>query len=85
MNITSAFDHEISPLSESERAKLVRELQGVLDDIGIARFVGRINAGVIPSEVGLEVINAFVAAEERRPFVSRLAHSFLGRRDSFHS
>ena len=84
MNTTAVSHREVTALSDSDKVKQIEMFQAVLRDIGMARFVGRINAGVIPSEVGLEVINAFVSAEERRPFVSRLAHSVLGRRDSFH-
>lgn len=68
----------------AKRELEAHNLQDTIKEIGLARFVGRINSGVIPSDVGLEAVEFFVTQREHRPFVSRLVHSVLGRRDSFH-
>ncbi|MFW5333260.1 hypothetical protein [Hydrogenophaga sp. ZJX-1] len=59
------------------------ELLKTIEQIGIARFVGRINAGVIPTEQGYAAVEHFVAHAKERPFVSKVAHMVLGRVDSY--
>lgn len=51
--------------------------------IGLARFVGRINAGVIRSDEGYEAVEAFLSEERKRPLLSRLTHLIVGRDDTF--
>jgi hypothetical protein len=59
------------------------ELLKTIEQIGIARFVGRINAGVIPAEQGYAAVEHFVSHAKERPFVSKVAHMVLGRVDSY--
>lgn len=59
------------------------ELQRTIEQIGIARFVGRINSGVIPSERGYAAVEHFVAHAKKRPLLSKLTHLMLGRADSY--
>lgn len=59
------------------------DLQQTIKQIGIARFVGRINSGVIPSSTGYKAVQAFVGDAERRPFASRLTRLILKNGDSY--
>lgn len=59
------------------------ELLQTIEQIGIARFVGRINAGVIPTEQGYAAVEHFVSHAKERPFASKVAHMVLGRVDSY--
>ena len=59
------------------------ELLRTIEEIGIARFVGRINAGIIPADQGYAAVEHFVSHAKERPFVSKVAHMVLGRVDSY--
>lgn len=58
-------------------------LQRTIEQIGIARFVGRINSGVIPSEQGYAAVEHFVEDAKKRPLLSKLSHLVLGRTDTY--
>lgn len=51
--------------------------------IGVARFVGRINAGVIDASSGYEAVERFAVEQEERPLLSKLSHLLLGKTDTF--
>lgn len=57
--------------------RLLRQIQ----DIGVARFVGRINAGMIDATEGYRALEKFSSAEQRRPFISTLTHFLVGKHD----
>lgn len=59
------------------------ELQRTIEEIGLARFIGRVNSGVIPSDVGFRAMEMFVSSEKERPFLSKLTQVVLGRTDSY--
>jgi hypothetical protein len=66
-------------LDSAQVEVLVRQIA----EIGLPRFVGRLNSGLIPLEEGYRAVEVFVAAAKQRPFISRLGQSILGRTDSF--
>lgn len=59
------------------------ELQQTIEEIGLARFIGRINSGVIPTDVGFRAMEVFVSSEKERPLLSKLTQVVLGRTDSY--
>ena len=59
------------------------DLKLTLQKIGIARFVGRINSGVIPSSEGYDAVEAYVDNAQQRPFLSKLTSALLNRADSY--
>lgn len=59
------------------------EMFATIRQIGLARFVGRINSGVIPAEEGYEAVRRFVDLQKKRPFLSRMAHTVCGRTDTY--
>jgi len=59
------------------------ELLKTIQEIGIARFVGRINAGIIPPDQGYAAVEHFISHAKERPLVSKVAHMVLGRVDSY--
>lgn len=61
----------------------VSELQVTFKQIGIARFVGRINSGIIPPDEGYAVVETFVEKAKERPFLSRVTKFVLGSNDSY--
>ena len=63
----------------------VQELEHTIEKIGVARFVGRINSGLVEPEIGYKVVNSFVSRESNRPLLSRLSHLLLGRSDTYNS
>lgn len=69
---------ELSPVV-SEHPELLR----LIEDIGVARFVGRINAGVVSSEHGYAALEHFVAQAKERPLASKVAHAMFGRVDTY--
>ena len=71
------------PEASDEHDRRVAAMLVLIRDIGIARFAGRISAGVIPGEIGYEAIDRFVTSEKRRPFVSAIAHMIAGKSDTF--
>ncbi len=75
-------------LGSSETKKSTADVElGVLfsqlQSIGVARFVGRINSGVIEPEAGYKCVEMLVEAEEKRPWVSRISHLLTGHSDTF--
>ncbi len=69
--------------SEADFSSYDEELQRTIEQIGIARFVGRINSGVIPSERGYAAVEHFVAQAKQRPLLSKLTYMVLGRIDTY--
>ncbi len=69
--------------SEADLAAYDKELQQMIEQIGIARFVGRINSGVIPSDTGYAAVEHFVSHAKQRPLLSRLTYLMLGRADAY--
>jgi hypothetical protein len=59
------------------------ELQSTIKRIGIARFVGRVNSGVIESNAGYAAVEAYVQNAQQRPLVSRITGALLGARDTY--
>jgi len=58
------------------------ELRRTIEIIGLARFVGRVNSGLIPSREGYAVVEQFVDQANVRPFVSRLSNLLFHPRES---
>jgi len=69
----------------SATSTVAERLDKTLAEIGVARFVGRINAGVIESTEGYEAVERLVSREKARPLLSRLSHAILGKTDTFDS
>lgn len=61
----------------------ILELHRTIESIGIARFVGRINSGIIPSEEGYAALELFVSKAKSRPFLSRISNLVLGGTDTY--
>jgi hypothetical protein len=59
------------------------ELDRLLSEIGLARFAGRVHAGLLPSEAAYEAIERHAATERGRPLTSQLLHALLGRDEPF--
>jgi len=60
------------------------ELLSTIREIGLARFVGRINSGLIPASQGFEAVERFVSLErDHRPLLSRICQIVLHKRDLF--
>ena len=68
---------------EDSRSFSSSELQTTIRSIGLARFVGRINSGVIPTTEGYEAVKTFVAEDRQRPLISRLTTTFFGRPEPY--
>lgn len=64
--------------------KEVVQLVGTIKEIGLARFVGRINAGVVGADDGYAAVERFVSEEKKRPILSTLKEALSGRIDSYH-
>lgn len=60
----------------------IGELEATIRDIGVARFVGRINSGVVETEVGYKALDSYVAKTKQRPALSRLASFLLDKDDA---
>jgi hypothetical protein len=58
-------------------------LAATLREIGVARFIGRINSGVIDSTEGYKALERYAVEVEDRPLLSRLSHLLMGRQDTF--
>jgi len=50
----------------------VAELESTLREIGVARFEGRIEAGLIDKTEGEAVVDGFMREQRSRPWVSRV-------------
>jgi hypothetical protein len=70
-------------VEQGSDARNAPELDRLVQEIGVARFVGRINAGVIDASEGYQAVERFMAREHDRPLLSRLSHALLGRSDTF--
>lgn len=68
------IEQEISPRDIDRMQETIRE-------IGLARFVGRINSGLIEPEVGYRAVDCYVAKQSERPLLSKLTHFILGKTD----
>lgn len=73
----------VSSTYEDSRSFSSSDLEKTIEAIGLARFVGRINSGVIPATEGYEAVKKYVAAERERPLISRLTASFFGRTEPY--
>lgn len=62
-------------------AQTTERLEKMIHEIGVARFAGRLQSGVLPKEVGYEVLYSFVSKEKERPLLSRIAHIVLQKKD----
>lgn len=69
--------------SSASRDDRVEGLVTKIHEIGLARFVGRIQSGVVAMDAGYEAVDRFVAIEKQRPFVARLSQALAGRTDSY--
>jgi chromosome condensin MukBEF complex kleisin-like MukF subunit len=58
-------------------------LDETMREIGVARFVGRINSGVIDAARGYQAVERFTSEQAERPLLSRLSHLLTGRTDTF--
>lgn len=77
----SALDAvSVGPARSSSEVEL---LEAKISEIGLARFVGRINSGLIPPSLGYEAVQNFLAHEKQRPFLSRLTQALVGRTDAY--
>lgn len=61
----------------------VEELRSTLREIGVARFEGRIEAGIIDRAKGEAVVDAFIAEQRSRPWVSRVVNFVLDAEESY--
>lgn len=76
-HITSTREQEAASDTEAGR------LDETVREIGVARFVGRINSGVIDPTPGYAAVERLANEQSERPFLSKVAHALLGRRDTF--
>jgi hypothetical protein len=58
-------------------------LDETVREIGVARFVGRINSGVIDATGGYRAVERFANEQSERSLLSRVTHMLLGRKDTF--
>jgi len=62
----------------------LQALEDEIEKIGVARFVGRINSGVVEPEIGYLAVDSYVAREQNdRPLLSKLTHLLLGQSDTY--
>ena len=54
------------------------EHKRAIEEIGVARFVGRINSEVVESDVAYQVLQDYIAASKKRPWPSKLTRLILG-------
>ena len=59
------------------------DLEDTIKKIGVARFVGRINSGVVDAEAGYEAVDRYLSHERDRPFWSRVAEAVLSKKDVY--
>jgi len=70
--------------TDSDSDSVVQEkLDKTIQEIGVYRFVGRINSGLIDATEGYDAVSRAIAHDDRRPLLSRLSHALLGRIDTF--
>lgn len=80
MPAMNAADDRVAVEDLGERE---RELHQLIRRIGVARFVGRVNSGLLSPTDGYKAIESYMSLERRRPIASRLAHLLLHRDDSY--
>lgn len=68
---------EVPDPHDREVDAFVEQIHG----IGVLRFIGRINSGLIDAGTGYEAVEKFTARQRRRPWLSRLTHLLIGRTD----
>lgn len=61
----------------------IEEMEETINEIGLARFVGRINSGVVPAEKGFVAVDRFVTAEQERPLLSKVSRAVFKRPNSY--
>lgn len=79
------MSHDTS-LKRGQEAGLDTEagrLDETVREIGVARFVGRINSGVIDATRGYQAVERFASEQSERSLLSRVTHMLLGRKDTF--
>ena len=70
-------------LSQPDTSAYEADLERTLQQIGLARFVARINSGVIPRDKGYAAVERYVTTARQRPLLSKLTHFVLGRSDAY--
>lgn len=61
----------------------IDELKEVIQEIGLARFLGRIRSGLILEEEGFAAVEAFLREESKRPLLSKVARALFNRDDAY--
>lgn len=61
----------------------VAQLAATLHEIGVARFEGRIEAGLIDKTEGEAVMEQFIEEQRTRPWVSRVANLVLDTDEAY--
>lgn len=74
----------IAPSVPEANEALVEQLGTVIDDIGVTRFVGRVQSGLIDAAAGYAALSRFTAQQEKRPLLSEVADVIFSRRVSHH-
>ena len=69
-------------MTETETTAIA-QMAETIREIGVARFVGRINSGVVDPETGYQAVEAYIANQKHRPFLSRWAAALLNRPDVY--
>jgi hypothetical protein len=76
-------DHDLPAKATSNLEGSRADLLAAIDEIGLARFVGRINSGVVSAEEGYAAVEQYIADGKERSFVSKVVHAVFGRSDSY--
>lgn len=74
------------PATSHEQEVAIAELQELKEQVrklGAARFVGRINGGIISPGLGYEALQAVADERGNRSFLVRLARAISGTPDTF--
>ena len=66
-----------------EKLQETSELDRLINEIGVARFAGRISGGFIAELPGYQAIERFIRADVKRPFLSKLSQALLHRPNSY--
>lgn len=83
MKFKLAVQTELQCTKPQISSSQLNSLEATIRDIGLARFVGRINSGVIPEHEGYAAVERFLAHEKERPLLSRVTQAVLGRPNSY--
>lgn len=62
----------------------IEQLGTMIHEIGVARFAGRIQSGLIDPAAGYAALSRFTVEQEKRPFLSEVADILFSRRVSSH-